>query len=199
MHEFAAWGKLSVSIVKYDGDKAASWGESVTVTTYHSTRSRNGVSVDPDQFDTDDIAIPRQPSGPNRRRAGRSLRSLRGVAPDVTPVSEQLINGWTAPSSRTAQRCGAAASAAQRDGDVVCRVATVGAPSGRVRADQDRLARRRGDAGPATATHDAQLRVAGRRTCSISSPSSAPTCSACLSVEWWPSNSPMTCRLKSEV
>ena len=47
--------------------------------------------MDPDQFDTDDIAVPRQPSGPNRRRAGRSSRSHRGVAPDVTPVSERLI------------------------------------------------------------------------------------------------------------
>ena len=34
---------------------------------------------------------------------------------------------------------------------------------------------------------------------SISSPSSAPTCSACLLVEWWPSNWLMTCRLESDV
>ena len=47
--------------------------------------------MDPDQFDTDDIAVPRQPPGPNGQRAGWSLRSRRGVAPDVTPVSERLI------------------------------------------------------------------------------------------------------------
>jgi pimeloyl-ACP methyl ester carboxylesterase len=81
-----------VSIVKYDVNETASWGGSVTVTTYRSILSRNRVNVDPDQFDTDDIAIQRQPSGPNRRGAGRSSRSLRGAAPDITPVSEHLIN-----------------------------------------------------------------------------------------------------------
>lgn len=84
-------GQTLGSIVKYDGNETASWGESVTVTTYRSTLSRNRANVDPDQFDADDIDIPRQPSGPNRRGAGRSSRSHRGAAPDVTPVSERLI------------------------------------------------------------------------------------------------------------
>ena len=47
--------------------------------------------MDPGQSDIHDTATPRQPSGPNRRGAGRSSRSHRWVAPDVTPVSERLI------------------------------------------------------------------------------------------------------------